>query len=104
MACATFWALGGVTVLRPRSVSPLAEERRMRKVALATVVLTLLCLVPVAASAQVKGVYWTTSGMFGPFNMQELVPSLPKEKARDIVIPVNMWVIDHPKGLVLFDT
>ena len=76
----------------------------MRKVALATVVLTLLCLVPVAASAQVKGVYWTTSGMFGPFNMQELVPSLPKEKAREVTIPVNMWVIDHAKGLVVFDT
>jgi N-acyl homoserine lactone hydrolase len=76
----------------------------MRKLALATIALTLLCLVPVAASAQVKGVYWTTSGMFGPFNMQELVPSLPKEKAREITIPVNMWVIDHPKGLVVFDT
>lgn len=56
------------------------------------------------ASAQVKGVYWTTSGKFGPFPITGLIPSLPKEKARDVTIPVSMWVIDHPKGLVVFDT
>jgi N-acyl homoserine lactone hydrolase len=76
----------------------------MRKSALATVFLFSMFLLPAAASAQVKQVYWTTSGMFGPFNMQELVPSLPKEKAREITIPVNMWIIDHAKGIVLFDT
>jgi len=52
----------------------------------------------------VKGVYWTTSGKFGPFPITGLIPSIPKEKARDITIPVSMWVIDHPKGLVVFDT
>lgn len=57
-----------------------------------------------AALAQVKQVYWTTSGMFGPFPITGLIPSLPKEKARDVTIPVSMWVIDHPKGLVVFDT
>jgi glyoxylase-like metal-dependent hydrolase (beta-lactamase superfamily II) len=56
------------------------------------------------ASAQVKGVYWTTSGKFGPFNIRGLIPSLPEDKARDITIPVSMWVIDHEKGLVVFDT
>src|ERR671918_3215603 len=56
-----------------------------------------------ASAAEVK-VYWTTSGKFGPFNIQGLVPSLPKEKAREVVIPINMWVIDHAKGLVVFDT
>ncbi|MBM4443338.1 MAG: N-acyl homoserine lactonase family protein [Candidatus Rokubacteria bacterium] len=77
----------------------------MRKSALATLLfVSLLCLVPSASDAQVKGVYWTTSGMFGPFPNNALVPSLPKEKVRDITIPVNMWVIDHPKGLVVFDT
>ena len=76
----------------------------MRKSALATVFLFVLCLVPSIGSAQVKGVYWTTSGMFGPFPMQALVPSLPKEKQRDITIPVNMWVIDHAKGLIVLDT
>jgi glyoxylase-like metal-dependent hydrolase (beta-lactamase superfamily II) len=56
------------------------------------------------AQAQVRGVFWTTSGFFGPFNIQDLIPSIPKDKARDITIPVSMWVIDHPKGLVVFDT
>ncbi|MCC7546240.1 MAG: N-acyl homoserine lactonase family protein [Burkholderiales bacterium] len=56
------------------------------------------------ASAQVKQVYWTTSGKFGPFPITGLIPSLPKEKMRDVTIPVSMWVIDHPKGLVVFDT
>ena len=76
----------------------------MRKSALATVFLFSMFLLPAAAWAQVKQVYWTTSGMFGPFTITDLIPSVPKEKARDITIPVNMWIIDHPKGLVLFDT
>ena len=76
----------------------------MKKFGILAVLLSCLFVLPLAADAQVKGVYWTTSGMFGPFNMQELVPSLPKEKAREITIPVNMWIIDHAKGIVLFDT
>lgn len=56
------------------------------------------------ASAQVKQVYWTTSGKFGPFPITGLIPSIPPEKQRDITVPVSMWVIDHPKGLVVFDT
>ncbi len=58
-----------------------------------------------AVSAQtINGVYWTTSGKFGPFPITGLIPSVPKEKQRDITIPVSMWIIDHPKGLVVFDT
>ena len=77
----------------------------MRRAALGTlVVFGMLCLVPSVGLAQVKGVYWTASGMFGPFPLSELIPSLPKDKVRDVTIPVNMWVIDHPKGLVVFDT
>src|SRR5437867_12538149 len=75
----------------------------MRKLGIAAVVLGMLCIVPSTASAQVK-VFLTTSGTFGPFNIQGLVPSLPKEKARDITSPISTWVIDHPKGLVVFDT
>jgi len=56
-----------------------------------------------AADAVVK-VYWTTSGMFGPFDIRGLIPAMPVEKSRQITIPVSMWVIDHPKGLVVFDT
>ncbi len=55
------------------------------------------------ASAQAK-VFWTTSGFFGPFSNREMSPAIPKEKERDITIPVSMWIIDHPKGLVVFDT
>ena len=46
--------------------------------------------------------YWAASGKFGPFNIQGLIPSYPE--ARDIMIPINMWVIDHPLGLVVYDT
>jgi glyoxylase-like metal-dependent hydrolase (beta-lactamase superfamily II) len=49
-------------------------------------------------------VYWTTSGFFGPFPITGLIPTIPKDKDRNITIPVSMWVIDHPKGLVVFDT
>ena len=57
-----------------------------------------------SADATVKGVYWTTSGKFGPFPITGLIPTVPKEKQRDVTIPVSMWIIDHPKGLVVFDT
>jgi glyoxylase-like metal-dependent hydrolase (beta-lactamase superfamily II) len=57
-----------------------------------------------AVFAQVKAVYWATSGMFGPFAITGLIPTVPKELQRDVTIPVSMWIIDHPKGLVVFDT
>ncbi|MGH2625909.1 MAG: N-acyl homoserine lactonase family protein, partial [Anaerolineales bacterium] len=76
----------------------------MRKLGIAVVLLGMLCMVPSAGWAQVKGVFWTASGNFGPFPLSGLVPSIPKEKDRQVVIPINMWIIDHPKGLVLFDT
>src|SRR5688572_31708601 len=70
----------------------------------ALIALSVTCSLSSPAEAQVRGVYWTTSGFFGPFNIQGLIPSVPKEKARDVTIPVSMWVIDHPKGLIVFDT
>jgi len=76
----------------------------MKKLGIAAILLGLLCMIPSSVFAQVKGVYWTTSGKMGPFPLSSLVPSLPKEKDRDVTIPVNMWVIDHAKGIVLFDT
>ena len=73
----------------------------MRKLSLFTVLFTaLLCLSISTASAQ--KLYWTASGLFGPFDIKGLIPSYPE--SRDIKIPVNMWVLDHPKGLVVFDT
>jgi hypothetical protein len=76
----------------------------MRKLGIVAALLGFLFVVPLPAQAQVKGLYWTTSGFFGPFPITDLIPSVPKEKARDVTIPVSMWVIDHPKGLVVFDT
>lgn len=77
----------------------------MKKSALVATLLGLLCLVGSSgAFAQTSKIYWTTSGMFGPFAITGLIPSIPKEKERDITIPVSMWIIDNPKGLVLFDT
>lgn len=66
----------------------------------------LLGLLFIASSnvAFAQKLYWTTSGFFGPFDIRGLIPALPVDKARDITIPVSMWVLDHPKGLVVFDT
>jgi N-acyl homoserine lactone hydrolase len=79
-------------------------DRSMKRLGILAALLGILFTLPDPALAQVKGVYWTTSGFFGPFNIQALIPSVPKEKARDITIPISMWIIDHPKGLVVFDT
>ena len=76
----------------------------MKKVGIVAALFAILFAIPSPALAQVKGLYWTTSGFFGPFPITDLIPSVPKEKARDVTIPVSMWVIDHPKGLVVFDT
>jgi len=76
----------------------------MKKVGIVALLLGIASLVASPADAQVRGVYWTASGFFGPFPLSDLIPSLPKEKVRTVTIPVNMWVIDHPKGLVVFDT
>ncbi|MDA0237216.1 MAG: N-acyl homoserine lactonase family protein [Proteobacteria bacterium] len=52
----------------------------------------------------VNKAYWATSGMFGPFAINGLIPSIPADKVRDVTIPVSMWIIEHDKGLVVFDT
>jgi N-acyl homoserine lactone hydrolase len=77
----------------------------MKKATIAAAVVGLASLLGASAQAAdgVK-VFWTTSGKFGPFPITGLIPTVPKEKQRDITIPVSMWVIDHPKGLVVFDT
>ncbi len=76
----------------------------MRRLGFVAALLGMLCVIPSTGFAQVRGVYWTTSGKFGPFKMSGLIPTIPKDKDRDITIPVSMWVIDHPKGLVVYDT
>jgi glyoxylase-like metal-dependent hydrolase (beta-lactamase superfamily II) len=77
----------------------------MKKTGIATALLGLLCMVgSTGAFAQVNKMFWTTSGFFGPFPITGLIPTVPKDKQRDVTIPVSMWIIDHPKGLVVFDT
>jgi N-acyl homoserine lactone hydrolase len=76
----------------------------MRKTGLVAGVLGALCIAASSAAFAQAKVYWTTSGMFGPFDIRGLIPALPADKSRQITIPVSMWVIDHPKGLVVFDT
>jgi N-acyl homoserine lactone hydrolase len=77
----------------------------MKRLSVVAALLAVVALaLPSPATAQVKGVYWASSGLFGPFDITGLIPSIPKEKARDVQIPVSMWIIDHPKGLVVFDT
>jgi N-acyl homoserine lactone hydrolase len=73
----------------------------MKKLRLITVLFTALLFVSVSIASAQK-LYWTSSGQFGPFDIKGLIPSYPE--SRDIKIPINMWVLDHPKGLVLFDT
>jgi len=79
-------------------------ERAMKKSGIVKALVGALCLAASSAAMAQAKVYWTTSGMFGPFDIRGLIPALPVEKSRQITIPVSMWVIDHPKGLVVFDT
>lgn len=77
----------------------------MKKSGIAAALIGLICVAfSAGAFAQVNKIFWTTSGFFGPFPITGLIPTVPKEKARDVTIPVSMWIIDHPKGLVVFDT
>ena len=74
----------------------------MKKV-LASLV-AVAALATTSAYAGVKGAYWATSGMFGPFAINGLIPSIPADQVRDVTIPVSMWIIEHDKGVVVFDT
>ena len=78
----------------------------MKKATIAAAVVVGLASLFGATAQAADGVkiFWTTSGKFGPFPITGLIPTVPKEKQRDVTIPVSMWVIDHPKGLIVFDT
>ena len=73
----------------------------MQRLGLIAAMLGAACMLG-APGASAQKLYWTASGKFGPFNIQGLIPTYPE--SRDIMIPINMWVIDHPKGLVVYDT
>jgi N-acyl homoserine lactone hydrolase len=76
----------------------------MKRTGIVAGIIGALCIAASSAAFAQAKVYWTTSGMFGPFDIRGLIPALPADKSRMITIPVSMWIIDHPKGLVVFDT
>ena len=62
----------------------------MKKATIVAAVVGLASLFGASAqAADGTKVYWTTSGKFGPFPITGLIPSVPKEKQRDITIPVS---------------
>jgi glyoxylase-like metal-dependent hydrolase (beta-lactamase superfamily II) len=67
---------------------------------IAALVATLVLAGWSMASAQETKAYWLASGMLKT-DLQIMIPSLPKKA---IEIPVSMWVIDHPMGLIVYDT
>lgn len=73
----------------------------MKKTGLLASLMAALCITATPAT-QSQELYWATSGFFGPFNIQGLIPTYPE--AKQITIPVSMWILKHPKGLVVFDT
>jgi len=73
----------------------------MKKTGLLASLMAAMCI-SVAPATQSQELYWATSGFFGPFNIQGLIPTYPE--AKQITIPVSMWVLKHPKGIVVFDT
>ncbi len=77
----------------------------MKRSAIAAALIGLMCIAGSSGVfAQVTKAYWTTSGYFGPFPITGLIPTIPKDQQRDVTIPIGMWIIDHPKGVVVFDT
>lgn len=53
------------------------------------------------AQAQEMKAFWATSGTFGPADIKGSHPTAPSQV---IFSPISMWIIDHPKGLIVFDT
>jgi glyoxylase-like metal-dependent hydrolase (beta-lactamase superfamily II) len=81
----------------------------MKKLTIAVAILVMVCVGASSVAAMSHGaagpkVFWTASGLFGPLPISVLLPSYPKDQDHDIMIPINMWIIDHPKGLVVYDT
>ena len=81
----------------------------MKKLVIAVAILVMVCVGVSSVAAMSHGasgprVYWTSSGMFGPLPISVLLPTYPKDQDHDIMIPINMWIIDHPMGLIVYDT
>ena len=81
----------------------------MRKLVIAVAILVMVCVGVSSVAAMSHGasgprIYWTASGLFGPLPISVLLPTYPKDQDHDIMIPINMWIIDHPMGLIVYDT
>ncbi len=81
----------------------------MKKLTIAVAILVMVCVGASSVAAMSHGaagpkIFWTASGLFGPLPISVLLPSYPKDQDHDIMIPINMWIIDHPMGLIVFDT
>ena len=80
----------------------------MKKLGIAVAILVMVCVGASSVAAMSHGggpkVYWTASGLFGPLPISVLLPTYPKDQDHDIMIPINMWIIDHPMGLIVYDT
>ena len=81
----------------------------MKKLVVAVAILVMVCVGASSVAAMNHGasgpkIYWTASGLFGPLPISVLLPTYPKDQDHDIMIPINMWIIDHPMGLMVFDT
>jgi glyoxylase-like metal-dependent hydrolase (beta-lactamase superfamily II) len=81
----------------------------MKKLGIAAAILIMVCVGASSVAAMSHGdarirIFWTASGLLGPFSILDVLPTYPKDQDRDVMMPVNMYIIDHPKGLVVFDT
>ena len=81
----------------------------MKRLVIAVAILVMVCVGASSVAAMSHGaagprVYWTASGLFGPMPISALLPTYPKDQDHDIMIPINMWIIDHPMGLIVYDT
>jgi len=81
----------------------------MKKLVIAVAILVMVCVGVSSVAAMSHGasgprIYWTASGLFGPLPISVLLPTYPKDQDHDIMIPINMWIIDHPMGLIVYDT
>jgi glyoxylase-like metal-dependent hydrolase (beta-lactamase superfamily II) len=81
----------------------------MKKLAIAAAILVVVSVGASSAAAMSHGdakvrIYWTSSGLLGPFSILDVLTGYPQDQDRQVLMPVVMFIIDHPKGLVVFDT
>ena len=81
----------------------------MKKLGTVAAILVMVCVGASSAAAASHGdakvrIYWTSSGLLGPFSILDVLTGYPQDQDRQVMMPVVMFIIDHPKGLVVFDT